>query len=168
MALLFRDILLPLVSPANAARIGRLDPGTALQGFPLLHGDFYEGDPAAPSWPAWFAANDIAHSAPERGMRFARIIDLVAAIEADAGIGLCGAALVADAIEAGRIVPLYPEAKACATRYGYIVRYCRQGPARRTLERFEPWLADAAERTSAWLARKSAASLLSTFAPPSV
>jgi LysR family glycine cleavage system transcriptional activator len=167
-SLLFRDVLLPLVSPVNARRIGRSDPATALEGFPLLHGDFYRNDPAAPSWPLWFAANHIPHSAPGRGMRFARIVDLVAAIEADAGIGLCGVALLAEAIEAGRIGPLYPGAKGCATRHCYIARYRRQGSARRVLEPFEPWLANAAERTRAWLARKSAALLPSTPGLPSV
>jgi LysR family glycine cleavage system transcriptional activator len=164
--LLFRDLMLPMASPANAARIARRDPGTGLEGFPLLHGDFHRDDPAAPSWPAWLAANGVARTAPGRGMRFGRFVDLLAAIEADAGIGLCGAALLGAALDAGRVVPLYPGAKGCATRHGYVVRYRARTAAKWALDRFRPWLARAAERTAARLADMAAARPGSTAGSP--
>src|SRR5688572_16558303 len=50
--LLFRDFVLPIGSPANVERTAELPESTRLEGFPLLHLDFYKDDPAGLSWPA--------------------------------------------------------------------------------------------------------------------
>ncbi len=71
--LLFHDYVLPVASPANVERTRLLPAVQRLEGFPLLHLDFYKDDPAGISWPRWFAQNDIGRTAPERGMRFQRI-----------------------------------------------------------------------------------------------
>ena len=149
--LLFRDFLLPMASPEIAQRMALLDPPTRLEGFPLLHLDFYKDDPAHPSWPRWLAHNCIARTAPDRGLRFRRIAGLLDALIADAGIALCGLALLSDAVDDGRIVPAYPVSTGCETGHGFTARYRQQAASSRALERFRLWLRDEAAKTSAWL-----------------
>jgi LysR family glycine cleavage system transcriptional activator len=148
--LLFHDFLLPMVSPANAERVAHLDP-KSLEGFPLLHPDFYKDDPALPSWPRWLANNGIERTAPDRGLRFRRIAGLFDAVVADAGIALCGLALLSDAVDDGRIVPAYPVSTGCETGHGFTARYRQQAASGRALERFRLWLREEGAKTSAWL-----------------
>lgn len=145
--LLFRDFLLPVVSPANAERMAFLAPET-LEGFPLLHSDFYKDDPAFPSWPRWLADNGIERTAPDRGLRFRRIAGLFDAVIADAGVALCGLALLSDAVEDGRIIAAYPVSTGCETGHGFTARYRQQTATGRTLERFRLWLRDEGAKTS--------------------
>jgi LysR family glycine cleavage system transcriptional activator len=149
---LFHDLLIPVVSPANAERMGRLDPETRLEGFPLLHPDFYKDDPIMSSWPRWLAANGVERTAPDRGMRFRRVAGLIDAVAADAGIALCGLALLSEAVDDGRIVPAYPASTGCETGHAFTARYRQQTSPNRALEQFRTWLREEAGQTSDWLA----------------
>jgi LysR family glycine cleavage system transcriptional activator len=44
--LLFRDFVTPISSPENAERLAKIARRARLEGFPLLHLDFYKDDPA--------------------------------------------------------------------------------------------------------------------------
>jgi hypothetical protein len=50
---LFRDFVLPISSPEDTGCIVRTRLHHRLEGFPLLHLDFYEEDPQVTSWTAW-------------------------------------------------------------------------------------------------------------------
>ena len=148
---LFRDVVLPIASPAITARIAALDDLARLEGFPLLHTDFYRDDPAVPTWPRWFAAQGEPRTAPDRGPRFQRIAAVTSALAADAGIALCGVALLSDAIGAGRIGAALPGTPAWLSGHAYIARY-RANPANaRTLQRFRAWLIGEARATARWV-----------------
>ena len=54
---LFHDLLTPISSPDNTARISTIPKRKRLEGFPLLHIDFYKDDPAACDWQEWIAAH---------------------------------------------------------------------------------------------------------------
>ena len=151
--LLFRDFLLPVASPAIVSRMAGLDAATCLEGFPLLHVDFYREDPEAPGWPRWVAANCLARTAPERGMRFRRIAAALNAVTADAGVALCGVALLSEALAAGKVRPAYPPATGLATGHGFCVRHRQHAAPARALESFDLWLREQARSTAAWLAR---------------
>jgi LysR family transcriptional regulator, glycine cleavage system transcriptional activator len=60
---LFRDFLVPISSMENTRRIAKLKKRERLEGFPLLHLDFYKEDPAALSWPSWIKANKLRRTA---------------------------------------------------------------------------------------------------------
>jgi LysR family glycine cleavage system transcriptional activator len=98
---MFRNYVLPIASPENLRRTATLDARVRLEGFPLVHVDFYKNDPAGLSWLDWVAANGAARSAPGRGARFQRITAALNAITANAGIGLCGLALLEDRLASG-------------------------------------------------------------------
>jgi LysR family glycine cleavage system transcriptional activator len=149
--LLFRDYVLPVASPENVARTGRIEDRTRLEGFPLVHLDFYKDDPAGLSWPDWVAANAVERSAPERGTRFQRITAALGAVAADAGITLCGLALLAERLDAGAIGLPYPTSTGRWSEHAFLARYRADAAGRRHVRRFRSWLAEESRATTAWL-----------------
>ncbi|MBO9575628.1 MAG: LysR family transcriptional regulator [Sphingobium sp.] len=149
--LLFHDFVLPVASPVNVERTRTLPPAERLEGFPLLHLDFYKDDPARLSWPCWFERNGIERTAPERGMHFQRISGALDAVLAHAGIVLCGAALLGKALEDGRLGTPYPAATGCRSDHAFIARFRPRHTTAPTAERFRAWLGEQAESTRRWL-----------------
>lgn len=149
---LFGDYVLPITSPTNVARTAGLPARERLEGFPLLHLDFYKDDPAGLAWPDWVAANAVQRSAPERGMRFQRIAAALDAVAADAGVTLGGLALLREPLEAGDIGLPYPLDTGRWTAWAFTARYRPDADARRHVQRFRAWLAEEARATAAWVA----------------
>lgn len=155
--LLFRDFVLPIGSPANVARTAGMPQDSRLEGFPLLHVDFYKDDAAGLSWGAWIARNRLARTAPERGIRFQRIEAAVRSVLADAGFALCGIALLREAVEAGRIDFPYPQAMGVWTECCFTAGF-RPNPRARGPQRiFREWLIAEAAETRCWLEETAAA-----------
>jgi LysR family glycine cleavage system transcriptional activator len=148
---LFGDLVLPIGSPANAERIQGREMKQWLEGFPLLHLDFYKDDPAGLSWPDWIAANRLERTAPERGMRFQRIVRALDAVLANAGITLCGLALLADHYRRGDIALPFPLTTASRTQYAFHAHYRADTAARRHIMRFREWLAEESAATARWI-----------------
>ncbi len=155
--LLFHDFVLPIGSQATIARLAALPAEERLEGYPLLHLDFYKDDPAGLSWPEWIARNQVARTAPDRGMRFQRITAALDAVAANAGPCLAGVALILDRIEAGEIALPYPPATGKRSAHAFTARYRADTHARRHIARFRAWLGDEAERTRDRLAVLAAA-----------
>lgn len=154
--LLFRDLVLPICSPENDARTARVAPQKRLEGFPLLHLDFYRDDPAVLSWPEWIAANGIERTAPDRGIRFQRIAAALDAVLADAGVTMCGMGLLAELIDDGRIRLPYPVMTAVETEHGFTASFRADWEAKPHVKRFRNWLAEESRDTAEWLAKKAA------------
>jgi LysR family glycine cleavage system transcriptional activator len=151
--LLFHDFVLPVISPLNATRIAPQLAARQLEGFPLLHLDFYKDDPATPDWPRFVAAAGLARAAPERGIRFQRIVRVLDAVRADAGVALCGLALVSQEIDDGRLTAPLPPSAGRWTRHAFQVRFRAGRLARPQAQRFRDWLLAEAEETMRWLWR---------------
>jgi LysR family glycine cleavage system transcriptional activator len=150
--LLFRDYVLPVSSQANLERIALLPAATRLEGFPLLHLDFYRNDPAGLSWPSWIAAHGIVRTAPERGMRFQRITAAIDAVQAHAGLTLCGLALILDRIADGRIALPYPVTAGVWTEHAFIATFRADAAGKDHVARFRAWLRQESEETGRQLA----------------
>jgi LysR family glycine cleavage system transcriptional activator len=148
---LFGDLVLPIGSPANAERIQGREMTQRLEDFPLLHLDFYKDDPAGLSWPDWIAANCLERTAPERGMRFQRIVPALDAVLADAGITLCGLALLADHYQRVDIALPFPLTTATRTQHAFHAYYRADTAARRHIVRFREWLAEEGATTALWI-----------------
>jgi LysR family glycine cleavage system transcriptional activator len=148
---LFRDFILPLATADIAARILPLIAERRLEGFPLLHLDFYRDDPAAPDWTDWAAAAGLAHAAPERGIRFQRISRILDAVTANAGLALCGLALLAPDLEEGRLRLPFPTSSGRWTSHVFQARFRQQQMSRPQAQRFRAWLLAEAQRTADWL-----------------
>lgn len=150
--MLFRDFVVPISSPANLERTALLPELKRLEGFPLLHLDFYRNDPVGSSWPEWFRRNGIERTAPERGIRFRHIRSLLDAVEANAGIGLCGLALIGDMVDDRTIRLPYPVGTGSWTEFGFVAEF-RGDISRRPVAVFRDWLFAESRTTSAWLQR---------------
>lgn len=154
---LFRDFVLPVGSPENTARISTVTRRNRLEGFPLLHLDFYRNDPAAPDWSEWIKAQKLKRTEPNRGIRYQRIDTVIDAVLANAGFTLCGIALVAELIDEGRLSLPFALSTGTWTGHAFQARFRSDALARPQVRRFREWLAAEADATRQWLARRTAA-----------
>jgi LysR family transcriptional regulator, glycine cleavage system transcriptional activator len=148
---LFRDFLVPVSSPENARRIGQLPRQERLEGFPLLHLDFYKDDPAAINWPRWIAAHGARKSALTRGIRYQRIAPGLQAVASDAGLMICGLALISDRIDAREFITPFPRRMGAWTDHAFEARFRLHATRRKQVERFREWLVEESAQTQAWL-----------------
>ena len=149
---LFPEFIVPISSPAIRDRTAKEPAHSRLEGFPLLHLDAYRDDPASPTWPSWLAACGIARSAPDRGIRFRRVVPALDAVLADAGICLCGIALLEDALEASAISLPYAVSTGAMTSHAFVAHFPAAASVNRPhVQRFRKWLAMEAAGTKTWL-----------------
>ncbi|MBC7603676.1 MAG: LysR family transcriptional regulator [Ramlibacter sp.] len=149
---LFPEYIVPISSPAIRDRTAKMPAQSRLEGFPLLHLDTYRDDPASPTWPSWLAACGIARSAPDRGIRFRRVVPALNAILADAGICLSGIALLENELEASAVALPYPIGKGVLTSHAFVAHFPVAASANRPhVQRFRNWLALEAAGTQSWL-----------------
>jgi LysR family glycine cleavage system transcriptional activator len=151
---LFRDFVVPVGSPENTTRISTVIRRNRLEGFPLLHLDFYKDDPGVPGWAGWLRAQRLQRTDPNRGIRYQRIGTALDAVLANAGIALCGLALVADLIDDGRLALPFPVSTGGWTEHAFHARFCADVAARPQVRRFREWLATESAATRQWLERK--------------
>jgi LysR family glycine cleavage system transcriptional activator len=153
---LFRDFVLPVGSPENTTRIASVTRRDRLEGFPLLHLDFYKDDPAAPDWAQWLKAQKLRRTEPNRGIRYQRIATVVEAVLANAGFTLCGMALVSGLFDNGRLSLPFPASTGAWTVHAFQARFRSDALARPQVRRFREWLAAEADLTRQWLANATA------------
>ena len=150
---LFRDFVLPVASPENTARISRVEKRDRLEGFPLLHLDFYKDAPDAPHWGHWLKLHKLRRTEPNRGIRYQRIVPAMEAVLANAGIMLCGMALVSTLIDSGRLSLPFPASTGAWTAHAFQARFRGDALVRPQVRRFREWLAAEADGTRQWLVR---------------
>ena len=147
--LLFADFVLPISSQENTRRLSSVPERERLEGFPLLHLDFYRNDPAAPDWREWIQAQGLNRTAPDRGIRFQRIVPAVEAVLANAGLAICGLALLKERIDDGRLSLPFPTPTGRWTAHAFHARF--RGAARPHMRRFRDWLLAESAATRAWV-----------------
>ncbi len=153
-SLLFRDFLVPVSSPDTAERVGKLRKNK-LEGYPLLHLDFYRDDPEAIDWPEWVARHGHRTSAPDRGIRFRRMTTGLDAVSSNAGPMICGLALIAERVEAGEFTVPFGVETGAWTSHAFQARFRKDALLRPQMQRFREWLEEEARRTAAnltWIA----------------
>jgi LysR family glycine cleavage system transcriptional activator len=154
---LFHDFLVPVASRENTVRLLALPEKDRLEGFPLLHLDFYKDDPAAPNWAQWILARGLNRSAPERGIRFRRIAQALDAVHASAGLAICGLALVAEQVVHGRLTLPFEATSGVWTRHAFRARFRSDALARPQMKHFRAWLLAEAALTEGRLSQFAAA-----------
>jgi LysR family glycine cleavage system transcriptional activator len=153
--LLFQDFLVPVCSPEVATRLAKLPSKSRLEGFPLLHLDFYKDDSTAPRWPSWIAASKFKRTAPNRGIRFQRIALGLEAVLSNAGLMICGLALTRDLIESRRLVVPFPLSTGAMTQHAFRARFRGDLQNWPQLKRFRSRLLEESAATRDWLTRAS-------------
>lgn len=150
---LFHDFVLPVGSPENTARIAHVNRRDRLEGFPLLHLDFYKDDPQVPDWAQWIKLQKLRRIEPNRGIRYQRVATALDAVLANAGFTLCGIALLSPLLESQRVLLPFPASTGTWTSHAFHARYRGDSLSRPQVRRFREWLAAEADATRQWLAR---------------
>lgn len=153
--LLFRDFVLPISSPENTRRISRVAVRDRLEGFPLLHLDFYKEDSSAPNWATWIKTQRLKRTEPNRGMRFQRIEPAIEAVRANAGLTICGLALIGPHIDDGTLSLPFPVETGQWTQHAFQSRFRPDALLRPQVKRFREWLMSQAAVTREWLSQQS-------------
>lgn len=143
---LFHDYLVPVSSPENKARVAKLRRKFRLEGFPLLHLDFYKDDPESLGWPRWIERYGHRKTAFERGIRFQQIAPALEAVRSDAGFVICGLALILDEVAAGELTLPFPLEQGAPTSFAFAATY-KGVQGRKPIQRFRQWLAEEAAAT---------------------
>lgn len=149
--LLFHDYLLPVSSPVNMERISIAPEESRLEGFPLLHLDCYTFDGGAIGWREWIAQYGYRLTAPDRGIRYKKLVQALEAVYANAGLLVCGLALVLPQIEAGKLSIPFPVDKGQQSQNAYRVTFRPDALRRSATAKFRDWLLQQAEVTRAQL-----------------
>lgn len=152
--LLFRDFVLPISSPENTRRISGVALRDRLEGFPLLHLDFYKEDPSAPNWAAWIKTQRLKRTEPNRGIRFQRIKPALEAVRANAGLTICGMALLGPYIDDGTISLPFPVSTGQWTEHAFQARFRADAMLRPQVKGFREWLVSQAAVTQDWLLQR--------------
>jgi LysR family glycine cleavage system transcriptional activator len=150
---LFHDFLIPVSSRTNAERIGKVNRKARLEGFPLMHLDFYKDDPSAIGWPEWIKANGHRKSALQGVIRFQRIAPGLEAVLSDAGVMICGLALITDRLEGAEFTLPFPVSTGSWTKHAFQARFRRDAVLRPQVRRFRQWLEEEAQETAKNLRR---------------
>lgn len=145
--LLFNDYLLPITSPENTQRISTTSTADRLEGFPLLHLDCYSLAPGAIGWPEWVNKHGYRKTAPERGIRYRQLIQALEAVYADAGLIVCGLALVLPQIEARKLSIPFPLSAGEWSERAYRVKFHGAALQRNQVKQFRDWLSQQAQVT---------------------
>lgn len=149
--LLFRDFVLPISSPENTRRISSVALRDRLEGFPLLHLDFYKEDPSAPNWATWIKTQRLKRSEPNRGIRFQRIKPALEAVRANAGLTICGLALLGSYIDDGTLSLPFALSTGQWTDHAFQAGFRPDALLRPQVKRFREWLVGEASVTREWL-----------------
>lgn len=151
-ALLFRDYLMPVSSPENTERISKLPEQERLEGFPLLHLDCYTKGPEAVGWPEWVRRHGYRKTGAARGIRYRKVVDALEAVYSNAGLIVCGFALVQSLVEAGRLSLPFPVEQGIPLQRAYRVAFAESALRRSQSRKFRDWLLRQAQDTEATLA----------------
>ena len=149
--MLFHDYLLPVSSPENSARVLKQPDGRMLEGFPLLHLDCYTVDSGDIGWIEWVNKYGQRQTAPGRGIRYKNVLHALEAVYANAGLLVCGAALVKQQLDDGRLSRPFPVAYGSWSRNAYCARFREGAMRRQKIQQFRDWLLLAAHDTRAEL-----------------
>jgi DNA-binding transcriptional LysR family regulator len=130
---LFREQVMPLVSPALQKRLKLTEPADVLQA-PLI-----QSAVSVVQWGDWLASVDVAQSPDRYALRFDRAqLSLDAAVQG-LGIALESSTIAATHIDAGRLVPLFPAKKSIKVQAHFVV-YPKRHAKRKEVAAFLAWL----------------------------
>ncbi len=154
---LFTDVLLPLASPGNLARLAGQEPAMLLEGMPLLHLKEKAGEPAPPGWVEWIGAFGHRRSGLDRGVRYPHMRLALEAVRQDIGFLLCGLSFVRKDLETGKLANPFPLSQHIQAPHPYRMRLRPDAGKRPQLQRFIAWLRSEAGETRRYIEEAAAA-----------
>ena len=138
-----RDTYFPVCSPALLARDGHaIARASDLLRFPLIHYDWMNRDPQAPTWRQWLATAgliDPSLSATDKrwALSFREELHAIDAVVAGQGIAICSNVVVSHELKSGTLVQAHPLS---LPGYGFYVVALSQYVRRAGIEAFATWM----------------------------
>ena len=138
-----RDTYFPVCSPALLAKDGHaITRASDLLRFPLIHYDWMNRDPQAPTWRQWLATAgliDPSLSAPDKkwALSFREELHAIDAVVAGQGIAICSNVVVSHELKSGALVQAHPLS---LPGYGFYVVALSQNVRRAEMEAFATWM----------------------------
>lgn len=140
---IFRDSYYPLCSPELLARSGRpVRRAADVLAYPLIHFDWFNGDPTAPLWPRWFETArsidpDLAGATKNWDLSFRDEQHAIDAVLAGQGIGILSDVVVRDELGSGALVKAHELA---LPGYGFHLVHAPNHPLLPIIAAFGDWM----------------------------
>jgi LysR family glycine cleavage system transcriptional activator len=140
---IFRDTFFPVCSPelfAKATR--RIERAADLLGYPLIHFDWMNRDPEAPTWSRWLAtARSVDPGIPDTNkawdLSFREELHAIDAVVAGQGIAIFSNVVVSRELASGTLVKAHDLS---LPGYGFYLVYVPNHPRQPHIEAFSAWM----------------------------
>ena len=138
----FRDTFVPVCSPRLLEQHGPIERAADLLRFPLIHYDWINGDPDAPTWRQWLAVArsiDPDFNPLEKAwdLSFSEEMHAIDAVIGGQGVAICSDVVVSNELRSGQLVKAHPLA---LPGYGLYLVSMPHSPQARVIEAFSTWM----------------------------
>ena len=138
----FRDTFVPVCSPRLLEQHGPIERAADLLRFPLIHYDWINSDPDAPTWRQWLAVArsiDPDFSPLEKAwdLSFSEELHAIDAVIGGQGVAICSDVVVSNELRSGQLVKAHPLA---LPGYGFYLVSMPHSPRALVIEAFSTWM----------------------------
>jgi LysR family glycine cleavage system transcriptional activator len=138
----FRDAFVPVCSPRLLEQHGPIERAADLLRFPLIHYDWINSDPDAPTWRQWLAVArsiDPDFNPLEKAwdLSFSEELHAIDAVIGGQGVAICSDVVVSNELRSGQLVKAHPLA---LPGYGFYLVSMPHSPQALVIEAFSTWM----------------------------
>ena len=138
----FRDTFVPVCSPRLLEQHGPIERAADLLRFPLIHYNWINSDPDAPTWRQWLAVArsiDPAFNPLEKAwdLSFREELHAIDAVIGGQGVAICSDVVVSNELRSGQLVKAHPLA---LPGYGFYLVSMPHSPQAPVIEAFSMWM----------------------------
>jgi len=138
----FRDAFVPVCSPRLLEQHGPIERAADLLRFPLIHYDWINSDPDAPTWRQWLAVArsiDPDFNPLEKAwdLSFSEELHAIDAVIGGQGVAICSDVVVSNELRSGQLVKAHPLA---LPGYGFYLVSMPHSPQAPVIEAFSTWM----------------------------
>ena len=138
----FRDTFVPVCSPRLLEQHGPIERAADLLRFPLIHYDWINSDPDAPTWRQWLAVArsiDPDFNPLEKAwdLSFSEELHAIDAVIGGQGVAICSDVVVSNELRSGQLVKAHPLA---LPGYGFYLVSMPHSPQAPVIEAFSGWM----------------------------
>jgi LysR family transcriptional regulator, glycine cleavage system transcriptional activator len=138
----FRDVYVPVCSPRLLERHGPIERAADLLRLPLIHYDWVNRDPDAPTWRRWL---EVARSIDPgfkpvekaRDLSFSEELHAIDAVLSGQGVAICSDVVVGNELRSGLLVKAHPLS---LPGYGFYLVSMPDSPRAPAIEAFSAWM----------------------------
>ena len=138
----FRDTFVPVCSPRLLEQHGPIERAADLLRFPLIHYDWINSDPDAPTWRQWLAVArsidpDFNPLEKTWDLSFSEELHAIDAVIGGQGVAICSDVVVSNELRSGQLVKGHPLA---LPGYGFYLVSMPHSPQAPVIETFSTWM----------------------------